>query len=216
MKALTTDAANLVRSGEWLSTLHHSKNSAAVREVLVRCAEIMLPYWEARFHQDESMGELVSAMRSFAANPNLETRRSLQLLIPEQRVDRHGGLSPPPGWPVSIESDCPADFAGDAISHAAFAMADSSSQPGSSPYLYSAMDNAIEAIARLFGERDPDEDSPTDHRAAAKEYLRARLLGDTEEQPDAPESPIGAESNGRSLGGDRVIGDVTSPWDCGD
>ncbi len=192
MQALSSDAAELVRDGDWLYALYNSDDSAAVREILVRCAEIMLPYWDARFHRDEAMGKLISAMHHLAAHPNLDGRRNLESLIPERRVYRHGGLSPPPGFPEPADSDCPADFAGDTITHAALAMS------GSSQHLHAAMDTAIETFARLFGERDPDEDSPTDHRAVAGEYLRAKLLGNTEEPPDAREAGLRADSNGTS------------------
>src|SRR4051794_32697252 len=68
---------NLLQSDDWIASVCNSGDTESVREIMVRCAETMLPYWEARFNKDESMSQLTAAMRQFSSNPNPEWRRTL-------------------------------------------------------------------------------------------------------------------------------------------
>jgi hypothetical protein len=169
---------SLLQTDDWIAAVCNSGDVESVREIMVRCAETMLPYWEARFDKDESMSHLTTAMRQFLSNPSPETQRTLKSLIPSNRFPRTWDLSPPPGvFPENVGSDCPADFAGDAIAYAALALVDSCFS-AHSPNVGSALDVSIEAIARLFGERDTDDDSKVDHYSNAKKYIRRKLLGE--------------------------------------
>ena len=68
----------LLQSDDWIAAVCNSGNTGSVREIMVRCAETMLPYWEARFDKDESMSQLITAMRQFSVNPISETRSILK------------------------------------------------------------------------------------------------------------------------------------------
>ena len=118
---------------------------------------------------------LDSRRRCVVSRPTQRLKREelSESLIPSDRFPRHWDLSPPPGlFPDNIGSDCPADFAGDAIVHAALALVDSYVSVHSAD-VGSALDASIEAIARLFGERDGDDDSDVDHHSNAEEIRSA-------------------------------------------
>src|SRR5262245_30559890 len=93
----TTIALRLLQADDWIAAVCNSDDKESVCEILVRCAETMLPYWEARFGKDESMSQLTTAMRRFSSKPTPETRRTLKSLIPPERLPRRWDLSPPPG-----------------------------------------------------------------------------------------------------------------------
>lgn len=169
----------LLHSDDWAIAARQCDDIATVREVVVCCAEVVLPYWQSRFHRDEAMEALTSTMRRFADNPNHETQAEVRSRIPTDRLPRKWDLSPVFELD-SIGSDCPADFAGDAIAYCALALVgfDLSIERDN---LYKAIDTTIETIARLFGERDTDDDSDVDHVDTAKEYLRQKLIERTQE-----------------------------------
>ena len=174
----SNSSIRLLQMDDWVAAVCNSDDTAAVREILVRCAEIMLPYWEARFDKVDSMSRLINAMHRFSSIPTAETQGALKALIPMNRFPRT--LPTHPGviflyLRKKIFSDCPADFAGDAIAYAALALVDSDASTYSAN-VNSALEASIEAIARLFAERDTNDESKVDHYSNAKSHIRKRLL----------------------------------------
>jgi hypothetical protein len=128
------------------------------------------------------MSDLIDAMARFNVNPTAEMQSQLEGLIP-RRVRRHWDLSPPPGFPDPVGSDCPADFAGDAIFHAACAMTDELAPD--SGVVHFALDSAVESIARLLAERDRTDENARDYRAEAANYIRDKIKSKLESQSAA-------------------------------
>lgn len=166
-------ALRLLTDDDWVGAVCDSNDAAAIREVLLRCAQMMLPYWEARFTRDESMAAVVDMMQRVVAVPTEENRTALKSAIPK-RVRRHWDLSPPPGMcPDPINSNCPADFAGDSIFYCASAV--SSGDASDLDDTRSALENAVESIARLLAERNTDDDNGTDYCRTASGFVKERI-----------------------------------------
>ena len=58
MSSISDAVAELLQTEDWEASVSDSKDVSVVREVMIRCAEMMLPYWEARFNDDESMSAI--------------------------------------------------------------------------------------------------------------------------------------------------------------
>ncbi len=162
----SNSSIQLLQMDDWVAAVCNSDDTETVREILVRCAETMLPYWEARFDKDDSMPRLINAMHRFASTPTAETQIALKALIPLNRLPRK--FPPHPGVffefsPEDIGSDCPADFAGDAVAYVALALVDSDSVTNSA-HVGSALEASIEAIARLFAERESNDERSLQRR----------------------------------------------------
>jgi hypothetical protein len=154
-------------------------NEPSVAVGLIAIAEVMLPYWESRYPHDDRMERLVDVMRTWRANPSRRLRgevfETLRTAAVEREIVTHD-LSP--AWDVHdvepVHSDCPADFAGDAIVAAANAVVETKA-PDFDKCAKRCLDAATNAVARSLERRRPD-DEPADFVGEAIEQLRRAVL----------------------------------------
>lgn len=165
-------ASSLLQESDWVNAISACPNALARRWVLFACANVVLPYWESRFDRDDSMSKLVDHMKHAALAPSVENDARLKAAIPN-RQRKHWDLSLPPDFGEEHRSDCPADFAGDSIFHAAHAFF---SEPNDSNDFLSAFETAQECLGRLFAERDKDFEGDTNHDEMAATYLQEKML----------------------------------------
>lgn len=156
---------------DWVDSVCNCSDAATKRLVLHACAKVVLPYWESRFYQDDSMTSVVKCMANATSDPSTEVVGVLKAAIPH-RTRRNWDLSPPPGFFDDDRSDCPADFAGDSIYYAASAFV-SPCDTHDDRYAFAT---ARECIARTLAERDGGDDDSVDYVGMADEYLRNKLL----------------------------------------
>jgi len=169
---LVTKFCSLLDAMDWVDAICSCDDQNLKRFSLYSCANSVLPYWQSRFEDDESMENLLDAMLAASNSPSVENDTLLKKAIPK-RERRHWDLSPPPGFADENYSDCPADFAGDSIFYAACAMLNDPIDDGDD---YFAFETALECLARLFVERDANYDDGTDYQGMANEHLRKKIL----------------------------------------
>ena len=162
----------LLNQSCWVDAVCDCNDVAVKRVALYMCATSVLPYWESRFHNDESMARVVDCMSTVVKSPSTEHEMELCAVIPK-RVRRHWDLSPAPGFPELNYSDCPADFAGDSIFYAAHAFVNEAMHDSDEK---SSFDTAIECVARILVERDGNHDDNTDYHLLASNHLRNTIL----------------------------------------
>lgn len=165
-------ARSLIEKPDWVSAICDCKDAVARRWALYACAKAILPYWESRFHRDDSMTNLVDCMAKATKDPSPANDANLKSAIPK-RERKHGDLSPPPGFFEEHYSDCPADFAGDSLFYAACAFIN---DPFDDHDGVSAFDTAKECLARVFVERDANYNDNTDYQGMADQHLRSKML----------------------------------------
>jgi hypothetical protein len=150
-------------------------NDRYVAVGLVAIAEMMLPYWESRYTRDDRMERLVEAMRAWRANPSRQSQGEVfTALRPVAIQPRSYDMSPVFDFPEPTNSDCPADFAGDAIVAATNAV----TEIGRGDFrvcVNRCFEAASNAVARSLERRRPNDES-VDFWAEALEQLRREML----------------------------------------
>lgn len=169
---LASKFRSLLDATDWVDAICSCEDQNLKRFALYSCATSVLPYWQSRFDDDESMEKLLDAMSVASNSPSVENDTLLKRAIPK-RERRHWDLSPPPGFVDENYSDCPTDFAGDSIFYAACAMLN---DPIDDADDHSTFETALECLARLFAERDENYNDGTDYQGMANEHLRNKIL----------------------------------------
>jgi hypothetical protein len=178
------------------------EDTRAVGRVLAALSQLMLPYWEARYRHDETMGCLVQQMQRWAASPSPETQLGVADKLRSMSFVRHpdgyyhlsmvsSDFPEPP-----IKYRYPGDRAGDTIYH----IAEYISLQRTSDYFgegeeadaaigYSEKDwsdanrfdisrlleSGVEVVAQVLGHRDPDDET-TNFLRIAKHKMKSDLV----------------------------------------
>jgi len=103
---LVTKFCSLLEAMDWVDAICSCEDQNLKRFALYSCANSVLPYWQSRFEDDESMENLLDVMLAASNSPSVENDTLLKKAIPK-RERRHWDLSPPPGFADENYSDCP-------------------------------------------------------------------------------------------------------------
>ena len=163
---------SLLQEPVWASVICECSDQIAKRWVLFACAKTVLPYWDSRFHPDESMSNIVDCMANSAQSPTFESDSILKAAIPKREFSLWE-ISQPLGFIEGRFRNCPADFAGDSVFYAACVFLDQARDDHDD---FAAFETAKECFTRLFVERDPNYDDADDYRAKADKHLREKML----------------------------------------
>lgn len=132
---------------DWVQAICESPDTRSVGRVLAACSQIMLLYWESHYRDDEKMRRVVDAMSNWAHQPSPENvaavREAKASVMEELRYDVYRDLCMP-GRDL-ICSNCPADFAGDSIYHAAGAIGESEHHDKARSNTEMSLRDAVEA-----------------------------------------------------------------------
>lgn len=143
-----------------------------VQDAVIAIAWYMLRYWETQFDSDERLPALVAAISRWQETRDPQSLQSLKDTLQRVAVEQKGTLSPV-DEPDPIGSNSPGDFAGDAIIAAANMLVTDDATV-ICEQSNRCIQNAREAIARMMGERDP-EDETTDFWTLSGPYLRMAI-----------------------------------------
>jgi hypothetical protein len=165
----------LSRPETWTEDLLDVGDDREVAIALVSIAQLLLPYWMARYVNDDRMESLVAAMQTWAAKPTNELQSEVLESLRGVAVELRGYLSPVDEveW-TRVRSDCSADFAGDAIVAAANAV----TETGGSDFrdrVEECLHQAAKAVSWAMERRDRDKES-VNHWWPAVEQLRLEIL----------------------------------------
>jgi hypothetical protein len=133
----------------------------------------MLPYWESDYDRDDGMARLVVAIVDWSRNMSDSNFHAVENRLHGVAQPREGWLSFPGEQPIPIRNNCPADLAGDSIVSAANAIMEHGKEDFR-PFVHEALRDAVEAIARVMGERQP-EDETTDFWSLAVRHLQEEI-----------------------------------------
>lgn len=171
MEETTLKALDVLTQPDWTSAVTYCDDREVLDVVLLACARAMLPYWEARFEQDVTMERLIARLRDVVQDPTDLNRNRLLDAVPKR--EKRAYLSMPDFDPGFIRSDCPADFAGDAIFHAACEVGRTTEPEDEDAF--EAFQCATECIARVLAERG-EGGSGIDIFEKASVLLRERIV----------------------------------------